>query len=276
MDITTYKPLTAEPFKSCPEYMEILPCPALRPYIRCFWGSKGTVRSKPEETPRKGLVIPDTCMDIILDINFTGGCYGSFFCGINDLPFISCGENSNSLTATFAIRFYAWSVILFTGEDMSSALNCAEDTERYFSGFKRELEERLVYCSDIYTRTQAAEKYLLERLDTSKLDPGLMNAVDYIIRSNGNIRVPDICGYTAVSLRTLERLFVRNTGAAPKKLVSMIRCQLLWQDILRDGFDVQDAVLKYGYTDQPHLLRDFRRFCTMTPSQLKKYAAQKV
>ena len=43
---------------------------------------------------------------------------------------------------------------------MSSALNCAEDTERYFSGFKRELEERLVYCSDIYTRTQAAEKYL--------------------------------------------------------------------------------------------------------------------
>lgn len=276
MDITTYKPLTAEPFKSCPKYMEILPCPALRPYIRCFWGSKGTVRSKFEITPHKSLVIPDTCMDIILDINFTGGSYGSFFCGINDLPFSSGGENSNSLTATFAIRFYAWSVVLFTGEDMSSALNCAVDTERYFRGFKQELEERLVYCQDIYTRTKAAEKYLLERLNTSKLDPGLMNAVDFIIRSNGNIKISDICGYTAVSLRTLERLFVRNTGAVPKKLVSMIRFQLLWQDILKDSFDVQDAVLKYGYTDQSHLLKDFRRFSTMTPSQLKKYAAQRI
>lgn len=32
-----YHPLTAQPFKCDKNYIEIAPCDALKPYIRCFW-----------------------------------------------------------------------------------------------------------------------------------------------------------------------------------------------------------------------------------------------
>lgn len=35
-----YRPLTATPYQRSETYVEIEPCAALKPCIRCFWGSK--------------------------------------------------------------------------------------------------------------------------------------------------------------------------------------------------------------------------------------------
>lgn len=41
----------------------------------------------------------------------------------------------------------------------------------------------------------------------------------------------------------------------------MVRYQCLWQDALfSPSFCIQDAVYRYGYTDQSHLLRQFRAY----------------
>lgn len=67
-----------------------------------------------------------------------------------------------------------------------------------------------------------------------------------------------------VSTRQLERLFHEYIGITPKKLSNLIRYQFLWKDILCDkDFDVLSAVYKYGYTDQSHLLREFKRYHSM-------------
>lgn len=87
-----YKPITSAPFRNNDEYHEIPPTPALSPYISCFWGSKGNIKTKQADTAKHGLVVPDTCMDIILDVNFTNNKSESFFCGINDSSFASGGN----------------------------------------------------------------------------------------------------------------------------------------------------------------------------------------
>lgn len=65
-----YKPLTATPFFGDDSYREYEPCEALRPYIRCFWGSRHPYTAR-ERTGVGEIVTPDTCMDIIFDVNFT-------------------------------------------------------------------------------------------------------------------------------------------------------------------------------------------------------------
>ncbi len=83
-----YRPITANPFQSDDSYREYEPCEALKPYIRCFWGNR---RPYWEEQGDYGVstVIPDTCMDIIFDVNFTDNYINSSFCGINDSSFHS-------------------------------------------------------------------------------------------------------------------------------------------------------------------------------------------
>ena len=57
-------------------------------------------------------------------------------------------------------------------------------------------------------------------------------------------------------------------GTSPKTFASLMRYQLLWQDmVLSDRFDLQDAVDRFGYTDQAHLLHNFRSRHLMPPRE---------
>ena len=40
----------------------------------------------------------------------------------------------------------------------------------------------------------------------------------------------------------------------------MIRYQMLWREALGASFNVHDAVYKFGYFDQAHLLNDFKEY----------------
>ena len=74
-------------------------------------------------------------------------------------------------------------------------------------------------------------------------------------------------------LCSIERVFNENMGISPKSYFSLIRYQLLWQDmIFNKNFSVLDAVEEYGYTDQSHLLKDFKRKHLMLPKNAIEYA----
>lgn len=258
-----YQPLTALPCRHNETYTEIPPCEALRPYVRCFWGTAG--HSAPVGEASGGLVIPDTCMDIIVDINFTQNCVEDWFCGVNDRYFVSSGAEQSDKQATFAIRFYAWSVILFADGAMRGA---------YFGDFRRALCEKLADCCDICERAKVAEQFLLDKLQhtarTQNAD--VMNALYHIVREDGRADVNELARDTAVSRRTLERLFTANVGLSPKRMSGLLRYQMLWREALRPDFNVHDAVYRFGYFDQAHLLHDFRKYHGMSLSEAQKLA----
>ena len=81
-----YHPLTATPFKRNSFYTELSSCKELRPYIRCYWGTENPlIQIENDDTPE--LVIPDTCVDIIYDVDYTNNTVTGGFCGINDCSF---------------------------------------------------------------------------------------------------------------------------------------------------------------------------------------------
>ncbi|MDE6727531.1 MAG: helix-turn-helix domain-containing protein, partial [Oscillospiraceae bacterium] len=62
-------------------------------------------------------------------------------------------------------------------------------------------------------------------------------------------------------------------GISPKCFSGLVRYQMLWREMALCGdFNVLDAVEKYGYTDQAHLLNDFRKRHLMNPKQALEYA----
>lgn len=269
---TIYRPITATPYRSNDEYVEIAPCAALRPYIRCFWGTNEKFISSVSDVTQSTLVIPDTCVDIVINLNFTDNKFSSHLCGINNEPFISNTKADSAPKSTFAIRFYAWSFVLFSDNDMKGSLNLFSDISRYVNNFKVQLEERMISCKNIYDRIKIAEKFLAERINISRENPDVMNSIYYIMKNQGSVTVKALSEYCAISKRQLERLFLANIGVTPKQMSGLIRYQNLWQDILKPNFDIQNAVFKYGFFDQSHLLNEFKRYHGMTVTQAKKLA----
>lgn len=270
-----YHPITGTPFQNDDTYCEIAPCDALKPYIRCFWGTKNPVQVT-ECSSDSGIVIPDTCMDIIFDIDYTKNVCEGHFCALDERSFLTHRDSSPCVTSTFAIRFYAWSAILFSENDLKGSKNRSFAAEDYFAPVIKELQPFLYDVHTLEERAALAEGILLRYICPDRISNDLLNAVYYMINNSGRTRISDVCTYAAVSEKQLERLFAHNMGISPKSFSSLVRYQLLWQDMVRsDNFCVLDAVEKYGYTDQSHLLNDFRRRHLMTPKEAVEFALKR-
>lgn len=259
-----YRPITGTPFQADETYREIAPCAALAPYIRCFWGSG---RPLPERPHAGGIVIPDTCMDVIFHIDYAQNRISSSFCALDEhSAFTVPSDATGGLAATFAIRFYAWTAALFAEDSLRGSLNGRYPVDLFFRRIEIALAPLLFDEMTLEDKAHASEPVLLALLNPSKADPTVLNAIHRMLQSCGRARISEISAALALSPRQLERRFDAMMGVSPKAFASLLRYQLLWQDIaLNPRFNALDAVDKFGYADQAHLLGDFRRHHLMSP-----------
>lgn len=155
-----YAPLTATPFARSNTYMEWEPCTQLKPYVKCFWGSRQPYRQYKSDVPMRGLVTPDTCVDIIFTIDHSGGHIFSHFCGIDTETFSTyeC-VNEDRMVSTFAIRFYAWSAVFFAEDSLRDTVNGTFALDHHFARLRREIEPLLYDVSGLAGRIRLAERY---------------------------------------------------------------------------------------------------------------------
>lgn len=84
-------------------------------------------------------------------------------------------------------------------------------------------------------------------------------------------------GIPHISPRQLERLFAQHIGVSPKGFASLVRYQSLWREaVFSSHFDVLDAVERYGYVDQAHLLNSFKQFHSLSLRDALAKARQNV
>ena len=259
-----YVPLSAQGLRFDAEYAEIAPGPALAPYVRCFWGSLHARKM----CSGGSRVIPDSCMDLIFEVNYTKNRVTGRFCALDDAAYVTPDRSSQDLVANFGIRFYAWTAACFAEADFRDALGKVFDPEAHFSSLFRALAPKLFEPDDLAARARLAEGELLQRLRPDRPGSDLLNAIHGMISGCGREKVGEIAARAGIGGRRLERRLLELTGAGPKLLNQLIRHQLIYRDVLEGRFRALDAVEKYGYADQSHLLRDFRRFQGVLPGAL--------
>jgi transcriptional regulator GlxA family with amidase domain len=78
-----------------------------------------------------------------------------------------------------------------------------------------------------------------------------------------------------VSLRTLERHFVKHMGKSPKKWLSEQR-QLRAVELLQDGNSVKETAGYLGYKHATHFSREFKDHWAYLPTQAKGFGQMRV
>lgn len=272
-----YYPLTATPFKRNVSYTELVPCKELHSYIRCYWGTENPL-IQVENDGEPELIIPDTCVDIIYHIDYTDNTVTGGFCGINDCSFHAHRSGTTGhLIATFAIRFYAWSAYAFADDSLKSTINGYFDVASRFEWLNKIIGPKLLELKTLQEKASFVEQLLLKRLSNVKENAVVNNTIHNILINKGSLEVSNLARDSFVSTRQLERLFHEYVGITPKKLSNLIRYQFLWRDILYESdFEVLSAAYKYGYTDQSHLLREFKRYHSMDIHKARAVAFKNV
>ena len=259
-----YHPLTATPFKRNSYYTELPSCKKLQSYIRCYWGTENPlIQIKNDNAPE--LVIPDTCVDIIYNIDYTDNTVTGGFCGVNDCSFRAHSDGIvGHRVSTFAMRFYAWSAYAFADDSLQATINGYLEIGSRFEWLDKIIRPKLLELRTLQEKASFTEYVLLKRLSDVRENAVVDDTIQNILINKGSLDIANLAKSSFVSTRQLERLFHEYVGITPKKLSNLIRYQFLWRDVLCEpDFDMLSAVHKFGYTDQSHLLREFKRYHSM-------------
>lgn len=237
---------------------------ALAPYVRCYWYCEDI----PEEYDN--LVIPDTCVDIIFSVTREGNVTATF-CGVNDKPDFGHITASFTERKVFAVRFYVWSFSMLSGDTLQNTRNVFMDADFYMSYYVNEIKRNISIDSKFDEFINISNKILIKQIKERFLDSNFMNALYHVLKNKGNIRIDMLADQCFIGKRQLERLFRTRMDLSPKQFADLIRYQNAWRGILLSQ-DVNELVLQLGYSDQSHLLREFKDYHGITPCEAKLFA----
>jgi AraC-like DNA-binding protein len=255
------------------EYAEFAPAPALAGIVRCFWTLRGEAPSADDRPADPAF--PDGSPELILNL---GDAFehrpprgravrqpAAFLVGQITRPMYVRPTGRIDLVAA---RFEAHGAAMLHRPMRS--LN-----DRWIAVEK--LAGRPLQGAIGEVRATASTKERIARLTAAlescvargpAADPRVAECVQRIRSSRGAVPMTALASDVGLSARSLQRLFAREVGIAPKLLARIVRLQHVFAAVREEPASFSRVALECGYYDQPHLIRDFREFAGDAPAQL--------
>lgn len=134
------------------------------------------------------------------------------------------------------------------------------------------LRERLLDARTPASKFRVLEEVLLGHL-TLEFDPAIQYAIAAL---RASVPVSQIALRLGLSPRTLARRFSSRVGITPKRFARVHRLQMVLRAVRCSSKpDWCALAAEHGYTDQAHLIHDFRDLADTTPSHYKPHSQQR-
>lgn len=256
-------------------YREFPPNPILRPFVKCYWTIKASRRIWPASCHG---VIPGGHTDIVLNVG------ERIVHDESDNTFIDKG--GISLVGPFdcfrrfrsagrfeylGARFHCGKVPFSFNLPLTQVRNKSIPLEniRMHHDFADEIQmlnRCLAQVSNTSQRLSCMEGFLITLCGTCPEPDGVVSsALLRIEQTQGQIPIEILAAELRITVRQLERKFARYVGLSPKAFCRVMRFR---HAKLMLGSTRDSVALAYacGYSDQTHLIREFRLFTGYTPS----------
>ena len=226
--------------------------PALSDYLIDIWEAQSHIDATGFISD---MIVVDGCIDLVVDlITKEIGFYGSSETVFNmqtKLP-VSC----------FGFRFKPGAFHALTKLEAHSTMGAILP----LTEFDKDFNEDAFFDLDYDEKKEFLIKYFLE-LAKRKPSKSYIELFDRI-----NIKkiqtVKDLSDFLALSPRQTHRVFMKNYGMPPLKVLSIIRFQHCLQELTSEHPSQEN--FEDGYYDQSHFINDFKKNIGLTPTDFFK------
>ena len=221
-------------------------------------------------------VLPTGTVEIVIDLR--GGIlrvsdsslplqfesfHGAVVCGPHSEPFVIGTSQPADL---LGVHFASGGAFPFLGVPLDELRNHRVSLRDLWGKAGDSFLERIPAATSRSESAQAVQHALLDRMSSgSTLHPAVASALKAL--QGGLGKIGPIKREIGLSSRHFERVFRDQVGLAPKRFSRVRRFQALLSSI--DGAQSVDwaaLALRFGFSDQAHLVHDFREFAGVTPS----------
>ena len=172
----------------------------------------------------------------------------------------------------FGVRFQPGQGIL--PKDITMEMIVNDDIEIDGDIFGKNLTEKIALAKTMSERIdifkKAYEDMVLGRnslSDKEKINEYLVNRIS---RTKGMITMRQLEDETNYSACYLRRIFKSFHGISPKQFAQYIRFQNLLMQADKEGVRYEQVALDCGYYDEPHMIKEFKKYSGVTLEQYRK------
>ena len=244
------------------------PHPQLARHVECLWYlHKHTVAGAPPDR-----ILPDGCMELVFNLRTPFSQADATGAFVRQPPAILVGQLSRFVllrpaaeVEVLAARFKP------AGAHALFRVDLDELTDRYVALDElgrnwRELAGRIGQAATLAARVRVLEAGLLRLLPHhSPAGARAAAALDLLHTAEASPRIASVACTLGISARQLERAFRRAVGLAPKHYSRLVRFRRMLGALDRADPQWADLAARAGYSDQPHLVREFREFAGLAP-----------
>jgi len=162
----------------------------------------------------------------------------------------------------YGIHFYPGALEQFFARNFSEIGNRVVDAH-YLPGALIDALQDIFYqtwsFAEKIRRCEALLAAALRRRAQSKNSVILAAAMTRIYQARGTLRIKELAASCGYSERHLSRLFQHSLGMSGKMFAGVIRMQYLYREIRGGSGKPLANYLNYGFYDQSHFIKDFKR-----------------
>lgn len=169
------------------------------------------------------------------------------------------------------VDFFPGGMYRLLGLPMNDLFDKGLDARDIFGSEAQVLNEHLQNTFDLETGKSLVEEFLLAKVAGLKEILPFDRAIKLLLRESGNLTVERAASDACLSIKQFERKCLERIGMPPKTYARILRFskayrlhesnpQMSWTSIAHAS----------GYFDQMHMIRDFKTFSGVNPSDIKK------
>ena len=167
--------------------------------------------------------------------------------------------------------FYTTTLYQFWGMPMHTVAGhySMDATDVFPSAELRACRERMFQSNDPARAVKVLDTFLLNKRNAARNNVRNIDKLAGVIQQRaGNVNLDWLTRQANMSVKTLERHFNEKIGLMPKYFSRIIRFKNAFQQLEQQGrsADVMKVVEACGYTDQAHLIKEFKNFTERTPT----------
>jgi len=234
---------------------EISPPAVLAPFVDRFW-YRGA--SDPAESAGPTRVLPDGCLDIVV------GPQGAIVVGAMTRPIVVPPPAGSGL---IGVRFRPGMATAFLAIPAAALTDDRAPLEAIWSD-GAEVADYVGSGLDSGRAVSRLAETLIARLPrTANVPPDLLAAVEQIMAHGGRIDISHLAATVGVTRQHLARRFAAHVGVTPKMLCRVVRLRQALESSRSGRVNWAALAADLGYSDQSHLVAEFRSLTGLTPSR---------
>ena len=177
------------------------------------------------------------------------------------------------------VKFTALGLYQLTGIDMKHISDKIIDAQEIWNRDIALLYEEILSKETQLEQLAALEHFLMKKRNRQPKNDRIeaLNDSLYQIEHHKIFSIAHIRDNNFISKKTFERYFQNYIGVSPKQYANICRFNKLrsYLDHLNTEADWNDISFDFGYYDQSHLIREFKRYAGKTPADYISHHLQK-